>query len=304
MSKLRIKNRFGMTPNWLLNSKEVTLKAKGLYGYLQSKPDGWIFSITGICTQCVENRTAIRTALKELEDLKVLIRQQVKGANGRFINEYILFDQPYADDLHADEPYTENLYTKKERVSKKEISNKDKDKEACVRNNTLAQNGNFYRMDSDTPNKHHSSNEDTGVLKRGHRVYSNEEQRENIEKEENKNTLFDVFWDSYPVKKGKKTARVVWKKLEPSQQKQAISDVPLRKEDKAWRAGFIPHPTTYLNQERWEDEIIKEEITPTKLAKELKAKYGGKNDRKAYQEWRKVFSDEKIKLKYQHLFDF
>lgn len=149
-----------------------------------------------------------------------------------------------------------------------------------------------------------SSNSDTGVIKQLHRVSSNSEQRENIEKEENNNKLFDIFWDSYPVKKGKKTAMVAWKKLKPSQHNKAISDIPLRKEDKTWKAGFIPYPTTYLNQERWEDEITKDEVTPTKLAKELKAKYGGKNDRKAYQEWRKVFRDEKIKLKYQHLFDF
>ena len=38
-----------------------------------------------------------------------------------------------------------------------------------------------------------------------------------------------------------------------------IEDVKKRKkEDSQWAKGFIPHPTTYLNQERWEDEMSPE----------------------------------------------
>lgn len=67
---------------------------------------------------------------------------------------------------------------------------------------------------------------------------------------------FDEFWNIYPVKKSKKTAEKKWVKLKPDVQEIIISDIPKRfAEDDQWIKGFIPHPTTYLNQERWNDEI-------------------------------------------------
>lgn len=67
MSKLRINSRFGVIPNSLLTHKEITLRAKGLYGYIQSKPDGWDFSSERIAYETKDGRDSIRAGLKELE---------------------------------------------------------------------------------------------------------------------------------------------------------------------------------------------------------------------------------------------
>lgn len=66
---------------------------------------------------------------------------------------------------------------------------------------------------------------------------------------------FDSFWEIYPVKKGKKTAEAKWKRLANDTHLLILADVPNRKKDDGWQRGYIPHPTTYLNQERWNDEI-------------------------------------------------
>jgi hypothetical protein len=92
MAKLIIKTRYANTPNNLLNNKNLSLSAKGLYGYLQSKPDNWDFSIAGMASQCKEGEKAIRTAIKELEIEGWLIRYNYQGEGGKWTCEYELQD--------------------------------------------------------------------------------------------------------------------------------------------------------------------------------------------------------------------
>lgn len=67
---------------------------------------------------------------------------------------------------------------------------------------------------------------------------------------------FDQFWDKYPKKEGKAPAIAAWSRVNASAFLRAIlTDISNRKNTKQWREGFIPHPTTYLNQRRWEDQI-------------------------------------------------
>lgn len=74
---------------------------------------------------------------------------------------------------------------------------------------------------------------------------------------DNLNEIFDRFWDLYPIKKVKKPARDIWlRKIDPALGELIIQDVEKRKSDRQWVEGYIPNATTYLNQERWNDEII------------------------------------------------
>lgn len=70
---------------------------------------------------------------------------------------------------------------------------------------------------------------------------------------------FDRFWAAYPRKEAKKDARKVWDKLRPDPALVAriLDAVERRKRSDDWlREGgrFIPHPSTWLNGRRWEDE--------------------------------------------------
>ena len=69
-------------------------------------------------------------------------------------------------------------------------------------------------------------------------------------------TCFNRFWKSYPRKVKKKDCRRIWKrnKLESSIN-DILKDLETRPtQDQQWIDGYIPHPTTYLNGELWEDE--------------------------------------------------
>jgi len=65
---------------------------------------------------------------------------------------------------------------------------------------------------------------------------------------------FEVFWKAYPCKRGKPAAMRSWKKIKASELPSILSDIEFRKGTKSWRDGFTPHPSTYLNQRRWEDD--------------------------------------------------
>jgi len=69
---------------------------------------------------------------------------------------------------------------------------------------------------------------------------------------------FDDFWDIYPRKVVKQNAKKAWDKLSPDDgiQQAILSDVR-RRINGEWKdkeERYIPHPATYLNQRRWEDE--------------------------------------------------
>lgn len=70
---------------------------------------------------------------------------------------------------------------------------------------------------------------------------------------------FNRFWEACPRKTAKGAAKTAWAKLHPDAElverilaaleRQKVSDQWTRDEGR-----FIPHPATWLNQERWEDE--------------------------------------------------
>lgn len=73
-------------------------------------------------------------------------------------------------------------------------------------------------------------------------------------------TQFDTFWKAYPRKVNKKEAAKIWERINPTQEQMyvMIADINRRLESREWlttpdQSRYIPHPSTYLNQQRWED---------------------------------------------------
>lgn len=71
---------------------------------------------------------------------------------------------------------------------------------------------------------------------------------------------FEKFWSAYPRKVGKDDARRWWLKRKPDDD--LLADMLAAIEDQRaspqWQRDggqFIPHPATWLNQGRWQDEI-------------------------------------------------
>ena len=124
-NKLFIKDKYGITPNELLNNPEISLKAKGLFGYLQSKPDGWKFSVNRMANQLKEGPEAISNALHELEEFGYLTRTPVKDEKGQF-QGYNYQLSVLGKSRKRKTPLTENHPTiSNKESSKKDISNKE-----------------------------------------------------------------------------------------------------------------------------------------------------------------------------------
>lgn len=88
---------------------------------------------------------------------------------------------------------------------------------------------------------------------------------------------FKIFWAYYPKKSSKKPAMVKFMELigkakEPNEFLQLVLSNMLqryRMQPSSWRAGsqYCLHPSTYLNQARYEDEILPEEVSSEATSK-------------------------------------
>lgn len=82
------------------------------------------------------------------------------------------------------------------------------------------------------------------------------------------NAHFEAFWNAYPRKVSKAAAKKAFGKLKVSDDllKQIIKAIDIQKQSRQWQSKeFIPHPATWLNQRRWEDEAEEE---PEELLKQ------------------------------------
>lgn len=89
--------------------------------------------------------------------------------------------------------------------------------------------------------------------KKGHMTSHMEDENENVNN--NINIVFDVFWNLYNKKVGSKSkCEKKWNKLKDAERQKIIDTLPnflASIKDKQYQ----PFPETYLNQERWNDEI-------------------------------------------------
>lgn len=70
--------------------------------------------------------------------------------------------------------------------------------------------------------------------------------------------MFENFWSIYPKKRNKSKCQEWYLKNKPSEetQKEILLAVAFFKNEEQWKKDngqFIPYPTTFLNQRRWED---------------------------------------------------
>lgn len=131
MAKLKKPNQgWAWIPNQILQNKDMSLKAKGLWAYLNSKPDGWTFSIDRIAAETADGRDAVRSAIHELEDSGLLTRTRRSVGTG-WEDEYDLRIKPQTGNSSVG-----NSYVGKSHVGKPD----DIIKQNKVRQNKVRQN--------------------------------------------------------------------------------------------------------------------------------------------------------------------
>lgn len=147
MAVIRVQKtqNYTVMSNHHLRNKGLSLKAKGLISLMLSLPPDWDYSVAGLVAICKESHTSIRSALKELEEHKYLVRERKNSEKGYFVYEYTLYEIP--------EPHTENQYAAKKdadpvqtenrsQLSKEELNTKELNKEEL--NKEEKDKGNIY----------------------------------------------------------------------------------------------------------------------------------------------------------------
>lgn len=67
---------------------------------------------------------------------------------------------------------------------------------------------------------------------------------------------FDDFWKAYPHHIAKRAALRAWEKLSADEREAAMKAIPLHRSKWAQLGWYTPpHPSSWLNGARWEDEL-------------------------------------------------
>ena len=147
MAVIRVQKtqNYTVMSNHHLRNKELSLKAKGLISLMLSLPPDWDYSVAGLVSICKESHTSIRSALKELEEHKYLVRERKNSEKGYFVYEYTLYEipEPHAVNQHTVEKEADPVQTENRRqLSKEELNTKELSKEEI--NKEERDKGNIY----------------------------------------------------------------------------------------------------------------------------------------------------------------
>lgn len=129
---MKIKNinvPFAQVANQVLNDNRLSWRAKGIFAYIQSKPEEWDFSSIRMALDAKDGRDSTREGIKELESVGYLVRQKLP--DGTLSMELFLpeIEEPETEKPSLD-PETEKATDgKSHRRNISPISNKESYKE-------------------------------------------------------------------------------------------------------------------------------------------------------------------------------
>lgn len=111
-----------------------------------------------------------------------------------------------------------------------------------------------YEIESETVSEIESATKEPPSVKK--RTTKTEEERE---AEQRLEEWFDEFWSRYPRKVSKSEAKKAFLRINPDQElfEKILAGVESAKKTDQWREDrgqYIPHASTWLHQERWNDE--------------------------------------------------
>lgn len=251
----------------------------------------YIGSSKYLCDMLNYSKPRALRILKSLTDKGYLKKE---ASNGRInsiykINHMFLYQQIKNNENYsqlADNKQSQNVTVNSNKMLPLNISNSNEmlqiqSQNVTVNSNDLLPNKNIYKNNNKNiyahlENEQVYSHEDD-IQKENDSLSSNtikQETKNKAIKKQNKelNELqekqFDKFWQAYPKKVSKKQAQKSWKKINPSLElfEKILKALEMVKQTEQWKKDngkFIPYPATWLNQERWTDEIkMMQDIKP------------------------------------------
>lgn len=99
------KDTFTIVNNKAINDSRLSFRAKGVLVYILSKPDNWRVSERNLANDGPDGRSAVASALTELEQAGYLQRTRTRNDDGTFAWDSVIYDepQPVADDAPESE---------------------------------------------------------------------------------------------------------------------------------------------------------------------------------------------------------
>ena len=228
MPESRIKGKkkdFTLIYNSVLKDPRLELKTIGLFAIMQSFPDEWEYSISGLAARARIGRDSVRKCLKQLEDAGYLLREQGHQKNGKFAcNTYVLQDEapPCTEKPYTVKPSTEKPLTENQTQVNKHLSNIN-----TPLNPPTGGNAAKKRKSKSAPNW--------------------------------KPERFEKFWSFYRDNaRGEDRAGAVreWDRLRPDDELIDTMEKALQAQvaTDAWKRGVgIPYACRWLKNERWKD---------------------------------------------------
>jgi hypothetical protein len=217
----------------------TNLEAIAVWAYLQSQSDNWELNPTQLRKHFKVGKEKIYSILTYMINTKLLVRHVHYGEMHKHISTtYTVLDgMDYLDPVMV--------------------------VEGCVQSKTPL-------PENPDPENRDPENQD---YKKERDLEKKEEDLNNISAtdvtHENEPCAFNTFWDIYPIKKNKIRSKKIWERKKLNKIAVLIcNDVSNRQvNDSSWSdEQYIPHPSTYLQNERWNDSI-------TNQAKEKPSKH-------------------------------
>lgn len=222
---------FTVLYNSMITDQRLSLKAKGLFAVMMSRPDDWEFSVSGLAAFAGVGKDTIRSTLAELEKVGYLIRAQAHDSGGKFAgNIYVLQD------------------------TAPPLSGNPDDGKNRQRESTLSENPTQQKKDYNERKTKNTPIPPEGAVGKGTRKKADKSVPAW------KPERFEAFWGYYRDHargEDRQGAAKAWDKLKPDD---ALIDAMarvLRRQtaSEMWRRGVgIPYAATWLNNKRWTDD--------------------------------------------------
>lgn len=240
---------FSMVPWSVLNDTNLSWKAKGLLAYLLGKPTGWKVQTEDLVRRGSDGEDSVRSGLKEIRDAHYgrLICVRSKGVISEW--EFTVTDMPNLEpeptSETADNPDVVSEDLRSRDLNMRNISNNQCSKNEGKQEREVQEEGRFVFQEKAVNGS--LNNPIPAELPKPPSCSAASPQ-------------FNLFWKTYPrrVAKGdavKAFARAIKKttiEIMVAAIRNQVNSVDWTKNG----GQFIPHPSTWLNQERWLDEVF------------------------------------------------
>lgn len=208
-------DNFAVLSNQWMRDARLSFRARGLLALLATHAPGYQVGIRSLAAQNPEGADAIRSAVNELVALGYLHRSRVRGADGRLAEAEWELDDPWAP---ASENPTQAEPTPAEPTPIEDQSLEDQTEELMP-----ADAGADDGESGSSPGEHPD---------------------------------FPAFYAAYPRKVGRRRAEAAWR----SALKRATAEDIMRGVERFAALPhpdpqYVPHPTTWLNGDRWADDL-------------------------------------------------